>query len=367
MDKDKLQRLSQPVVDVYLEIEEQLLMNIAKRLRKHYSLLTDDDIVAWQMQALNEVESLSMENLRTIAEYSGKTVEQVRKQLEKAGFDSIRENEGTLKRGVKAGRLNEAPDMMESTTLLNILESYERQALNSFNLVNTTMLDQSQQVYIDILNQTTGKVMSGNVTAQQAMRSTISEWSETGVPALIDRAGKRWSPEAYSSMIFRSVSNNVANDMQDARFDEYGVDLVEVSAHDGARPLCAPYQGRIFSRSGNDTNYPALADTSIGEPAGLFGINCGHVKYAYVPGISNKRYTPRDQEVNERQYENSQKQRYLERQIRYAKREKAMLTEIGDEEGAAKAHRKMLDRQADAREFTKRTGRTRRYDRERVY
>lgn len=367
MNKQRLDKLTKPVTDVYLSIEEQLLINIAGRLRKHNTLLLDDDIQSWQAAALNEVESLTQENLQTIAEHSGQTAEEVRKQLNKAGYDSIRDNEDILQRGVKAGRLNEAPDMMESSELLSILESYERQALNSFNLVNTTMLDQSREAYISILNQTTGQVMSGNVTGQQALQSTISQWAETGVPALVDRAGKQWSPEAYTNMIFRSVSNNVANDMQDARLDEYNVDLVEVSAHDGARPLCAPYQGRVFSRSGNDPDYPALDSTSIGEPAGLFGINCGHVKYPFIKGISEQRYKPRDPEVNERQYENSQKQRYLERQIRYAKREENMLLEIGDKEGAEKAHRKMLDRQANQREFIKRTGRSRRYDREKVY
>src|SRR5690625_3428013 len=209
--------------------------------------------------------------------------------------------------------------------------------------------------------------MSGNVTCQHAFQSTISKWAETGVPALFDRVGKQWSPEAYTSMVFRSTSNNVAKDMQFARMDEYNVDLIEVSAHDGARELCAPYQGRVFSRSGDDSDYPALDSTSIGEPAGLFGVNCGHRPFPFIKGISEQRYKPGDPEVNERQYENSQKQRYLERQIRYAKREESMLAEIGDTEGAEKAHRKMLDRQANQRNFIKETGRTRRYDREKVY
>jgi hypothetical protein len=367
MDKERLQRLSDPVIDVYLDIEYELLMNIAKRLKKHHTLLTEDDIESWQMASLNEVESLSTENLQTIAEYSNKTADEVRKQLNKAGYDSIRDNEEILQQGVRTGRLDDAPPVMESAALLSILEAYERQALNTFNLVNTTMLDQSRQAYVDILNQTAGQVMSGNVTGQQALRSTISQWSEGGVPALVDRAGKRWSPEAYTSMIFRSTSNSVANDMQNARMDEYDVDLVEISAHDGARPLCAPYQGRVFSRSGNDPDYPALSDTTIGEPAGLFGVNCGHRQYPFIKGISKKTYEPKDDAENERIYEESQKQRYLERQIRYAKREENMLAEIGDREGAERAHRKMLDRQANQREFIKRTGRTRRYDRERLH
>ncbi|MRG86997.1 phage minor capsid protein [Salinibacillus xinjiangensis] len=366
MDKRKLQKLSQPLTDVYLGIEEQILMNIAKRLRKHDSLLTEDNIQAWQTRALDELESLSDENIRFLAKQSGKTVEEIQKTLKKAGYGALMEQEDDLKEGAKAGKLNEAPPIEESAALLGVLETYERQAKNNFNLVNTTMLDQSRQAYLDIINQTTGQVLAGATTARQAQRRTIREWSENGIPALIDKSGRRWSTEAYVSMITRSTSNNVANSMQDTRMDEYGVDLVEISSHAGARPLCAPYQGRIFSRSGNHEKYPPLSSTSYGEPAGIRGVNCGHIFYPFIEGVSKQRYRPRDPEVNDRVYENSQKQRYLERQIRYAKREEMMLKEVGDSEGAERAHRKMLDRQANMRSFIKGTGRTRRYDREQI-
>ncbi|EQB34793.1 hypothetical protein M948_20645 [Virgibacillus sp. CM-4] len=364
MDKRKLQKLSKPVTDVYLSIEEQILLNIAKRLRKHDSLL-NKDIEAWQLKSLNEIESLNKQNMELLTKHSGKTSEEIIKALEKAGYGSLLDMESILEDGAKRGKLNEAPPIKSSESLLQVLEQYERQAKNSFNLVNSTMLDQSKMAYLDIVNQTTGEVLAGVTTAQQALRKTASKWAEQGVPALIDKRGRQWSTEAYTSMVMRSTSNDVANGMQDSRFDEYGVDLVEVSSHAGARPLCAPYQGRIFSRSGKSEKYPPLLDTSMGEPAGLFGVNCGHVKYPYFEGMK-KMYHPYDQETNDKQYENSQKQRYLERRIRAAKREENMMKELGDTEGAEIAHRKVLDRQANQRQFTKDTGRTRRYDREQV-
>lgn len=366
MDKRELQNLSQPVTDVYLGIEEQILLNIAKRLAKHNSLLTEDDIQSWQVQALSELEGLSQKNIQFMSSKSGKTIEEVRKALEKAGYNMIEDNEKVLQRAAKEGLLNEAPPVAESAAIASILESYERQSQETLNLVNSTMLNQSEQAYLDIINRTTGEVLSGVSTPQQALRKTVGEWAETGTPALIDKAGKRWSSEAYISTVMRSTSNNVANDMQEARFDEYGNDLVEISSHSGARPKCAPYQGRIFSRSGNHPRYPALNDTSIGEPDGLFGINCGHVKYAYIEGISKQRYKPRDPEVNDKAYERSQKQRYLERQIKKAKREKAMLEELGDTEGIERAQRKILNRQDNMRQFIKSTNRTRRREREQI-
>lgn len=364
MDNRTLEKLSKPVADIYLETEEKILLNVASYLAKNDSLL-DGDIQAWQTQSLNSLESLNDDNIRLLSSNSGKTAEEVRKTLEKAGYDSLLMFEDDLQKQVKRGRLNSVPDLQESGSLLRVLEGYERQALNTLNLVNTTLLSQSEQIYLDIVNRTTAQVLTGNTTPRLALRQVSSEWAERGVPALIDKAGKRWSTEAYVNMVIRSTSNNVANDMQDARFDEYGQDLVEVSSHNGARPLCAPYQGRIFSRSGNSTKYPALSSTSIGEPAGLFGVNCGHVKYPYFEGMK-RTYQPMDRETNDRQYENSQKQRYLERRIRDAKREQSMLKAMGDREGAELAKRKVLDRQANQRSFINSTGRTRRYDREQI-
>jgi hypothetical protein len=65
---------------------------------------------------------------------------------------------------------------------------------------------------------------------------------------------------------------------------------------------------------------------------------------------------------NDKQYQDSQKQRALERQIRYAKRNVEMLGDL-----ATDADRdKIKQAQANMRAFIQSTGRTRRYDREQI-
>lgn len=360
------QQLTIPVVEVFLSIEEHILINVAKRLRRHKKLL-DDDIQSWQLRKLEQLGSLTEENVKTIAWHSNKAVDEVSKMLEEAGYKAVREHEGDLAEAVRRGILVRPPVAEESKVLRQVLNAYVDQAKDTFNLVNTTLLTQSEQVYRDIVNQTVGKVMAGVQTGEEALREVASDWANKGIPALIDRAGREWSTEAYMNMVTRSISNEVANNMQDARMDEYDIDLIEVSSHEGARPLCAPYQGRIYSRSGQHPRYPALDSTSYGEPAGLFGINCGHVKYPYIPGVTKKTYQPYDRKRNDRIYEESQRQRELERNIRKAKREREMLKNMGDQEGVKKAEEKIKDRQAQMREFIKETGRARRYEREKAY
>lgn len=92
-------------------------------------------------------------------------------------------------------------------------------------------------------------------------------------------------------------------------------------------------------------------------------INCGHEPIPIIPGVS----IPHAQDFvqpkaeNDKLYAESQEQRGLERKIRKAKRAIAM----GDDSEEAK--QRVKDTQKEMREFIKETGRTRRYDREKIY
>lgn len=106
--------------------------------------------------------------------------------------------------------------------------------------------------------------------------------------------------------------------------------------------MCAPYVGWICSwdgssgivhdLDGNAYQYVPITDTSYGEPAGIFGINCGHSPYTFVDGFSLPRYhemTPEEMEKNEKAYLLTQKQRAFERDVRSAKLESAALKAAG--------------------------------------
>lgn len=366
MEPLRQQQISQPIVDVYLAIEQQLLLNIAKRLREHRTLITEDNIKSWQTVQLSMMGNLTQSNIITIAKYSKMAIDEVSEALAIAGYEAINEFEGTLQEAVREGLLIRPPDVNSSRALEDVLLAYQLQAKNSLNLINTTMLQQADQVYLDIVNRTVGLVLSGSIDPVKALRRTVVEWADKGIPALIRKDGVAIGTEGYLNMVMRSTVNNVANQMQDTRMDEFGVDLVEISAHLGARPKCAPYQGRIFSRSGSHPKYPPLSSTSIGEPDGLFGINCRHQKYPYIEGVTRRTYKPYNAKENHEAYLLSQKQRELERNIRKAKKELEMMEAMGDEVGVQRAKKKLRARQAAMREFIVQTGRTRNRAREQI-
>ena len=260
-------------------------------------------------------------------------------------------------------------------------------------MVNTTLLQSTRQAYLNgvttavaeaqlleaqqILDTQALEVVTGMETRVRAIRKAMDQMAAAGLTGFVDKAGRNWSPEAYSAMVVRTASHNVyVRSIKDRQQEYGGGDIFQVSSHPGARPLCFPYQGKFYSWSGSGTfvdgtghtqHYENINSTSYGQPAGLFGINCGHHPIPIIPGFSYpQEYEEQSKAENDKEYEQSQIQRQYERNIRAAKRDRDIAAATGDKEAEKKASRKVAEEQKRMRSFIEQTGRPRRYDRERV-
>ena len=61
-------------------------------------------------------------------------------------------------------------------------------------------------------------------------------------------------------------------------------DLVEMSIHDNACPICEDYQGRVFSISGKDKRFPILPNTIFKN--GCLHEGCRHSFFPFIYGIN---------------------------------------------------------------------------------
>ena len=368
MDYDTHVLLSFDLIELYSDVETELLKSIGRRFAKHYDEMVNGDIMDWQIRQLLEVGELRKEHIEIMRKSARVSRQEMVKMLTEAGYNAANQYEGEFQEAFKKGLVKLNPPATDnSMRLLNVLNTYINQAEDTLNLVNTTMLQSGQDVFLSTVNKIVGYVSTGIKTPQQAMQEALKDAGRKGLTVFTAKNGAQWSTESYLNMITRTMNSKISNDMEDERRREYGVDYVEVSSHAGARPRCAPYQGRIYyDGSGEDPlgQYPNFDETSYGEEAGLFGINCGHHKYPYIPGMSKQRFHPYDQAENDKVYAESQQQRKLERDVRKIKRERAILTAAKDGEGARLATQRLEYKQAELRQFTAQTGRTRRYDRE---
>lgn len=364
MTKSQIQQMSQGMSDLYTGLETDLISNIADYLKSGdiYS-----STAQWKIQMLAQLGALDKANIKTISNYAGMSPSLLSQALEMASLTAINELEGGFRQLVKDGIIN-GTNVPVMDTMERTLKLYNKQAKNSLNMVNTVMLYKAKSItgkiinqtaeiankpeYIAMLSKATGKVITGIESRQSAMRQCIQEMTAKGIPAFVDKLGREWSPEAYINMNIRTTLSNTANTAQMERMSDYGISLVEVSSHSGARPKCAKYQGRIFDKSNKSQKYPHWKDTSYGQPDGLLGINCGHQIYPYIEGVSVQRYFPYNKDANDKAYRLSQHQRELERRVRKSKRECMVLEKLGDDKGLKRASATLKNRKQALEKFS---------------
>lgn len=369
MDAETLNKYSGPIVDAYTELEEELLVNMAASLKGTDTLLATDP-VAWQLQQMQNLNMLNQDNLKLIKHNAQLTSPQLNGILYGAGLEGLEQTEEAIAAATKKGaHLAKPVPIVQSMAIYNMLQSYENQAKSIFNLTNAALLKNSSHMYKQTINATALKVISGTMSSDAALRATIRQWNDDGIPALINKKGHKIGTEGYVRTVLNTTVNNTVEDLQTRRLNDYGVSTVEISSHAGNRPGCQPYAGKVFSTKPNHPEYQYLYDPAVGRIGAadsLFGINCGHIKYPFFEGLSERTYSPPDKTKDDKIYKESQQQRLLERRIMGAKRQRRMFEAAGDSKGVAQADKLILARQASMRKFINDTSRTRRRGREQL-
>lgn len=365
---NQLDALTDPILELYERYQATVINDIARRLAKLGKVTSAS---AWQMQRLIESGALYEFALAKIAKLTGMSEAVLREAFRKGGVQAMRFDDAIYRAvGLNPLPLNLSPVMAEV-----LAAGLRRTNGQLVNLTRTTALS-ARQAFERAADLAYMQITSGAFDYDSAIRQAVTELAADGL-RVIHYSGKRDLLDVAVRRAALTGVNQTVGDMQIARADEMGCDLVQVSAHVGARPSHAVWQGKIFSRSGTHPKYPDFAtSTGYGTGPGLCGWNCRHSFYPFFEGVSepaytaaelrdyaNRRVTYRGREMTV--YEASQLQRGIERSIRRAKRVAGALEAAGLDATAARA--RVMHRQAQMRAFLRETGLRRQPEREQVY
>jgi hypothetical protein len=323
--------ISVPIVDIYEQFQQAVINDIARRLASLDMTAT----AAWQMQRLIESGKVYETAISELSKITGKSETELHTLFAQAGVKSI----GYDDRIYKAAGLNPLPISMSPAMTEVLLAGLDKTNGVMRNLTMTTALT-GQEAFISAADTAYMEVTAGAFSYDQAIRMAIKDVAKQGL-SVIQYGGRK---EQLDVAMRRTVLTGVAQttgQLQVNRAQEMDVDLVQTSAHAGSRPTHAVWQGRIFSRSGSSSKYPPFVEsTGYGKVDGLCGINCRHSFYPFFEGYSDNAYTAKDRkeladktvklngdEVS--QYEASQRQRQIEREIRNWKRQSSALEAAG--------------------------------------
>ena len=385
-----LDNMSWAMAEVYGAVTDRILVNLAKYFPYIQHGKEPLELFEYQVKMLAQMGQINEETRDIVLKSLDGADEALRASLEAAILDAVEKEEPQLKRSAEIGLLggNMPPEVTPNQ--MQAFKTYYQQSADKLNLVNTVMLESTQAAYTatvsdvvnriqrtqSILNVGAGEVVTGVSSWNTAMHDAVQKMVANGLTGFVDHAGHRWSPEAYVAMDIRTTMFNTAREAIDERAREYGCDMYQVSSHNGARPLCYPWQGKVISRNGwrgvvEDLDGNKITVHSEDEiesfryGGGPFGVNCRHYPMNFIPGFSTIKGEPQDEEENEKAYAESQEQRALERKLREEKRDLAILKAQGANEEILKAQQAKVDRASDAiDEFCDATGRARRKNRE---
>lgn len=208
------------------------------------------------------------------------------------------------------------------------------------------------------------KVRAGVQSPTQAIRDAIKELSVSGLSINYGSGYNSRLDVAVRRAVLTGI-NQMAT-IQNAQIaDDLGLPLAEVTAHQGARPSHAEWQGKVFQIRGSSKKYKNLAmATGMGKVWGLLGANCRHSWHGFAEGMPRTwtdemldNVDPPPFEYRGHTYDAygaTQYQRAMERSIRSKKRELVGYDAAGDTDAFEAASKELKDIRKEYKRFSER-------------
>lgn len=355
------------IVENYMLAESDIINDMAERIAAFDFYGT---AVQYQEQKLQEMGYAHQYILTELSRASGKSVKELEQIIKKSGAEVLAQNVYLKSFGLQFTEEN-ASEVIKSRLAMGL----KKTSMLFENLTNTTARTATKQLE-NALDRAYMQIETGAFSYNEAIRRAVKKLSADGVQTVeYHNAFKTKKTDQLDVAVRRAVLtgvNQTTAELQLAVNEELGLDLVEVSAHAGARPEHAEWQGKIYSLSGTSKKYKDFyAETGYGTGAGLCGWNCRHTFYPYVEGANRVWTNDQLNKLNEEtvtyngkkhtEYDASQIQRGIERNIRKYKREAEALKAAGLSNDAERAKVNAWNRKLN--DFTEQTGFKKQYDR----
>lgn len=319
-----LDQMPDAFVQLWQQVEDEILQDVARRIGKMDAVTPTAN---WQLWRYQQTEALRNDVVKLLAKYTGKSEAAIRRLLLQAATEAM-EREDTIY--YHYGK--EPQPFEESAALNNLLDAGARQTCGTWQNLTATTANTVTGAFERTLDAAWLKVSTGAFDYKTAVKQAVDSLADD-MPMVTYPSGHKDSIEVAARRAVLTGVNQTCGKLQEARMDEMGCEFVETTAHGGARPSHAAWQGRRFHRGGavdyKGKHYPDFeAATGYGTGAGLCGWNCRHTFFAVFPELGDPPQWTQEQlrELNARNiewngkkytaYEISQMQRARERNVR---------------------------------------------------
>jgi hypothetical protein len=182
----------------------------------------------------------------------------------------------------------------EEAIILNSLSKAHRKTINVFirnklgelNDVNYFIGRQIKDGIQKATEEAVGLKLATNETLKECKKNILKNFAESGISAIKTKNNRYIRMDAYADMVARSTTREITNTATIKQVKELGYDLVKMSSHPGACPICQTYEGRVYSISGKDKRFPKL-DIVFSSGYANIHPNCRHTLEPYIEELNN--------------------------------------------------------------------------------
>lgn len=317
------------IIALYQQLEDDIISDMARRMLK-MGFVSESTV--YQAEVLQAAGILYEDILQMIAERTDASVQQVKALFEDAGVNTVEiDNEVHESAG-------EVPvDIRQNASMKQVLEEGYKKTLGTMqNLVSTTA-STTQAAFVNACDRAYMQVSSGAFSYQQAIRMAVQNLADTGAYITYPSGHRDRIDVAVRRAVLTGIGQT-SSAVAKKHAEDASCHLMELTAHSGARPEHARWQGQLVTTTGEDAGKTidgmyvfTLREIGYGDGDGFKGWNCRHNWHPYYKGLSKPNYTP-DQlkKLDEKsiewggkkytEYEISQMQRTAERKVRALKR-----------------------------------------------
>ena len=339
---EQLQNLPQELTDLYDQLSEFILRDIARRIAKGAEIT---DTAEYQLYRAKSLGLSTDEIAAKIAEINGSSASEINRLIREAAAQSDEFDRKML--GVDKGA---AVPLEENAQLQKLISAQIAETAGKCeNLTNTmgfadhdflgrvyylSMTD----MYRREMDSAHMKVVTGVTDYMTAIRQACNKLAASGVRTIDYESGRSDRIEVAARRTLLTSVAHVTHRISEQNGEELGADGWEMSAHSGSRPSHAVYQGRQYTQE----QYERIINPLISEP------NCRHDVFPIILGVSEPVYTEEElQNIDQppftyegrtyTAYEASQQMRKMERAMRKQKDRCIVADAAGDEEAFATA------------------------------
>ena len=350
MTPEELEKLPKPLERTMTALELSIMDEIIQRIKEAARVTPVIDWLLVRMDAIGvgraRIKQLIGEGIRK----AGLQVDDIYEQAAKS--DYIR-NKAIYEAAGKDYQSYESNQWLQQ-----VVDAARRQTKDSLrpleNITQTTgfnvPMGGSKKVFTPLseyLERSLDKAMLGITTGartySQAIGEVIDEMTASGIRTVDYASGKSDRIEVAARRAVMTGVAQMTDKVNEKNMEALQTDYCEVDWHMGARNTGTGYQnhqswqGKVYSSEEMRTV------CGKGQMLGFGGINCYHIAFAFIPGISKRKYTDewlaeQNQKENEKKvykgreydtYAALQHQRRLERTIRKQKQDVELLEKAG--------------------------------------